>query len=82
MTEFRKNIEERIKQDLTYEVTNFIMKKVIDTAFEYFVAAKTKEHQGEYKKVGYIDEDLEEVYWDEFSKLWLERNGVYPHKHL
>jgi ribosomal protein S18 acetylase RimI-like enzyme len=74
----RKDIKKRIEQDLTYEVTNFIMEKVIRSSFEYFVAAKTKEHQGEYKKLGYIDEDIEEHYWDEFRELWCERNGVYP----
>ena len=82
MTEFRKDIEDRIRQDLPFELTSFIMEKVINTAFEYFVAAKTKEHQGEYKMPGYIDEDIEELYRDEFRKLWSERNGVYPDKYL
>jgi len=74
----RKDIKVRIEQDLTYDVTKFVMSKIIWTSFEYFVAAKTKEHQGEYKMLGYIDEDVEEHYWNQFRDLWYERNGSYP----
>ena len=39
-------------------------------------------HYYDYKKVGYIDSDIEKYYWKEFCDVWVERNGKYPQKHL